>query len=306
MKRRRFEQPPLYVEAQRAFSSDLATGGAVTGQKFYAIVMHFKNILAMSVSVRIVVLPPKGGTPIGSLTRVMSSKSTVDEIRARFDADVERFSNLETGQSATIDAALAMSLVAEAAAVTTPKARSVLDVGCGAGNYTLKLLQHLPDLDCTLVDLSRPMLERAKERVGPVTRGQVTCLAGDIRGLDLGSGQFDVILAAAVLHHLRTDNEWRSVFAEFFAAMRPGGSIWIFDLVESSSTAVETIMQRRYGEYLTAFKGEAYRDHVFAYVAQEDTPRPLIFQLELLREVGFREVEILHKNGPFAAFGAMK
>jgi tRNA (cmo5U34)-methyltransferase len=27
-------------------------------------------------------------------------KSTVDEIRRRFDADVERFSNLETGQSA--------------------------------------------------------------------------------------------------------------------------------------------------------------------------------------------------------------
>jgi tRNA (cmo5U34)-methyltransferase len=47
-------------------------------------------------------------------------KSTVDEIRQRFDADVERFSNLETGQSATIDAPLAMALVAEAA--TTPTA----------------------------------------------------------------------------------------------------------------------------------------------------------------------------------------
>jgi tRNA (cmo5U34)-methyltransferase len=29
-------------------------------------------------------------------------KSTVEEIRARFDHDVERFSNLETGQAATI------------------------------------------------------------------------------------------------------------------------------------------------------------------------------------------------------------
>jgi tRNA (cmo5U34)-methyltransferase len=32
------------------------------------------------------------------------SKSTVEQIRERFDGDVERFSNLETGQSATIDA----------------------------------------------------------------------------------------------------------------------------------------------------------------------------------------------------------
>jgi len=66
-------------------------------------------------------------------------KSTVDVIRQRFDADVERFSNLETGLSATVDAPLAMALVAEAAAATTPHARHVLDVGCGAGNYTLKL-----------------------------------------------------------------------------------------------------------------------------------------------------------------------
>jgi tRNA (cmo5U34)-methyltransferase len=34
-------------------------------------------------------------------------KSSVDEIRRRFDADVERFSNLDTGQSSTVDAPLA-------------------------------------------------------------------------------------------------------------------------------------------------------------------------------------------------------
>ena len=48
-------------------------------------------------------------------------KSTVEEIRARFDKDVERFSNLDTGQSATIDAPLALELIAEAAAATTPR-----------------------------------------------------------------------------------------------------------------------------------------------------------------------------------------
>jgi len=81
-------------------------------------------------------------------------KSTVEEIRQRFDADVDRFSNLETGQSATVDAPLAMALVARAAAATTPHARHVLDVGCGAGNYTLKLLEQIPNLHVTLIDLS--------------------------------------------------------------------------------------------------------------------------------------------------------
>src|SRR5215211_8249350 len=112
-------------------------------------------------------------------------KSTVDDIRQRFDADVERFSNLETGQSATVDAPLALALVAEAAAATTPHARHVLDVGCGAGNYTLKLLEQLPDLDVTLIDLSRPMLDRATGRVGRATTGNVRAIQGDVRETDL-------------------------------------------------------------------------------------------------------------------------
>jgi tRNA (cmo5U34)-methyltransferase len=233
-------------------------------------------------------------------------KSTVEEIRQRFDADVERFSNLETGQSATVDAPLAMALVAKAAARATPRARRVLDVGCGAGNYAIKLLEELPNLDVTLIDLSRPMLERAAERIGKTTSGSVTLIEGDVREVFPKSGRFDIILAAAVLHHLRTDNEWHQVYASFYRALEEGGSLWVFDLVESSIPAIGELMRAQYGEYLTRLKDEAYRDHVFAYVEKEDTPRSLTFQLDLLREVGFRAVEVLHKNVCFAAFGAVK
>ncbi len=233
-------------------------------------------------------------------------KSTVDEIRQRFDADVERFSNLETGQSATIDAPLAMELVAQAAAATTPQARHVLDVGCGAGNYTLKLLEFLPNLDATLIDLSQPMLDRAKERISRATSGRINTLQGDIREIDLPERGFDIVLAAAVLHHLRTDEEWRKVFAALHRALRSGGSLWIFDVVESSIPAVQELLRGRYVDYLTKLKDEAYRDHVFAYVEKEDTPRPLLFQLDLLRQVGFAQVEVLHKNVCFAAFGAVR
>jgi tRNA (cmo5U34)-methyltransferase len=233
-------------------------------------------------------------------------KSSVDDIRRRFDADVERFSNLDTGQSATVDAPVAMALVAQTAAATTPHARHVLDVGCGAGNYTLKLLEHLSGLDVTLIDLSRPMLDRATERVGKVTTGAVTAIQGDVREVELGEERFDIILAAAVLHHLRTDEEWRAVFAAFRRVLRPGGSVWVFDLVESAIPAVQRLMWARYGEYLAALKDADYRDHVFAYVEKEDTPRPLTFQLDLLREVGFTQVDVLHKNVCFAAFGGVK
>ena len=92
-------------------------------------------------------------------------KSTIQEIRERFDNDVERFSNLETGQLSTLDAAISLELITESAKRINPQATNVLDIGCGAGNYTLKILSKLPDLNCTLIDLSRPMLDKAYERV---------------------------------------------------------------------------------------------------------------------------------------------
>lgn len=233
-------------------------------------------------------------------------KSTVEEIRQRFDADVERFSNLETGQSATIDAPLAMAMVAETAAVVTPHATDLIDVGCGAGNYSLKVLQHVPNLNVTLIDLSQNMLDRAASRVGAATPGTVKTVQADIRDISLAPQSADLIVAAAVLHHLRTDEEWRTVFRQFYEALRPGGSIWIFDLVEHSVPEVQRLQWRMYGEYLSNFKDDAYRDHVFAYVEKEDTPKPLVFQLDLLREVGFQQVDVLHKHSCFAAFGARK
>jgi tRNA (cmo5U34)-methyltransferase len=233
-------------------------------------------------------------------------KSTVEQIRQRFDNDVERFSNLETGQSATIDAPLVLDLITTVAAATNPQATRALDIGCGAGNYTVKLLQRLPDLNVTLIDLSKPMLDRALQRLGPLTTGNIAALQGDIRQIALEPDSFDIILAAAVFHHLRGDEDWHAVFGKCYTALKPGGSLWISDLIAHDDPAVQAAMWQRYGEYLTQLKDAAYRDQVFGYIEQEDTPRPLLYQLHLLKQVGFRSVEVLHKNAMFAAFGGIK
>ena len=234
-------------------------------------------------------------------------KSTVEEIRHRFDHDVDRFSNLETGQSATIDAPAGLELIANAAAAVNPNATALLDIGCGAGNYSLKLLGCLPLRSIMLIDLSRPMLDRAVERISAANGDvELTTVQSDIRDAALPPATFDLAVAAATLHHLRTDEEWDRVFGAVYRALKPGGSFWIWDLVLHDPPALQEMMWRRYGDYLTALKGPEYREHVFAYVDAEDTPRPLAWQLDRLRAAGFRTIEVLHKNVCFAAFGAMK
>ena len=85
-------------------------------------------------------------------------KSTPEAIRRNFDQQVERFSNLETGQTTAIDSPLCMELVAFSAAQHNPAAKNILDLGCGGGNYAVKVSTLLTDVDCTLVDLSANML----------------------------------------------------------------------------------------------------------------------------------------------------
>ncbi len=236
----------------------------------------------------------------------LEKKSTIKEIRERFDDDVERFSNLETGQQAIIDASLMMDLLVRAAVKTTPHAKRLLDIGCGAGNNTIKTLRYLNGLDCDLVDLSLPMLERARARILKEKSGKIRLFQGDIREIELGKDTYDIVLSAAVLHHLRDESDWEFVFKKIFQATSPGGSFWISDIVFHDIPVIHEFMLGKYGEYLESLGGKEYRAKVFDYIDKEDSPRSLTYQLELMKKVGFEKIEVLHKSSCFAAFGGIK
>ncbi|MEP0711114.1 class I SAM-dependent methyltransferase [Algoriphagus sp.] len=234
------------------------------------------------------------------------NKSSNAEIRERFDQDVARFSNLDTGQVATIDATISLELITEAAKRIVPAASNILDVGCGAGNYSLKMLSKLPNLSCWLVDLSGKMLEKALERVSAETQGTVSAFQGDIRDVYLPEESFDIILAGAVLHHLREDEDWEKTFAKLFFLLKPGGCLMISDLITQDTELLNEYTWERYGDYLESIGGKDYREKVLAYVDKEDSPRSMNYQLDLMKKVGFSQVEILHKNMCFGAFGGIK
>lgn len=234
------------------------------------------------------------------------NKSSTEEIRERFDKDVERFANLDTGQVATIDANISLELITEAAKRIVPDAKNILDIGCGAGNYTLKMLSKAPNLSCWLVDLSGNMLEKAMERVSSQTSGTVSIFQGDIRDVILPESSFDIILAGAVLHHLREDDDWERTFAKLFSLLKSGGCLMISDLITQDTDALNEYTWERYGDYLESVGGKEYREKVLAYVAIEDSPRSMNYQLDLMKKVGFSKVEILHKNMCFGAFGGIK
>lgn len=234
-------------------------------------------------------------------------KSTLEEIEQRFDKDVERFSNLETAQATTLDARYNMDLITDSIAHVYSSKIKVLDIGCGAGNYPVCLLQKIKNADVTLVDLSQPMLDKANERVSALKKGTVETIKGDFRTVELEKAQYDVIIATAVLHHLRDDEDWKCAFERLYSLLKPNGSLWVFDLVHQTNSQMQKLIYfDKYGAYLEGLKDANYKDQVFDYIEKEDTPRPLIYQLELLKTVGFKDVDVLHKKLCFASYVGFK
>ena len=236
----------------------------------------------------------------------METKRTAAEIGRYFNGEVDRFSDLAKGQASIKDARLMMDLLAETASALVPETHTILDIGCGAGNQTLNLLQVFPDAECTLLDISPAMLERANERVGAVASGTVIAVEGDIRTAELPQGKFDIAVAAAVLHHLRDENDWKRTFAKIHSLLKPGGVLLVSDLICHANPKIEANFKVRQEAFLREALGDAEAERIMQSIADSDTPSPLEFQCGCLRETGFREVALLHKNLVFAAYYAQK
>ncbi len=96
--------------------------------------------------------------------------------------------------------------------------RSILDVGSGAGQIARHLLRYAdPEAQITCMDLSHPMLQRARHRL---KQGNPEFVTADITKLPFADGSFDCITCGYVLEHL---SDPQPGLAEMARVLRTGG-----------------------------------------------------------------------------------
>ena len=234
------------------------------------------------------------------------NKSTPEEIRNKFDNEVHKYDNLDKGQLSAMDSVKIMDTVSQFAGAVHPDAKELLDIGCGGGNYSIKTLAYMPSANCTLVDLSMNMLEKAEERISEHTSGKITKIQGDIREIELPVNKYEVVIAATSLHHLRENNEWEIVFKKIYDTLKPGGVFLISDIVLHDHPVINEEAWKAYWDYLGKAGGEELKTWVFEQIDKEDSPRSLNFQTGLMWKSGFTNVEVLYRNSVFAAFCGIK
>lgn len=105
-----------------------------------------------------------------------------------------------------------------------PRGMRVLDLGTGTGGLLPLLARHVDRV--VAVDLSRGMLDRARDRLTGPGAGSAEFLRADAERLPLADGSVDGVVANMILHHL---SHPEVVLHEVARVLAPGGRGVIVD-----------------------------------------------------------------------------
>lgn len=108
----------------------------------------------------------------------------------------------------------------------------VLDLGVGTGTTALRILDALPAARVVGMDVSREMLQRARQRLR-AHRDRVELRVGDIANPQL-DGLYEAIVSVLAVHHLWAD-EKRHLFSRLWEHLTPGGVMVVADAFRHAS-----------------------------------------------------------------------
>ena len=114
-------------------------------------------------------------------------------------------------------------------------ATTMLDIGGSHGYLSVALCRRHPALRSVVLDLPEAVEQAAPLLAAEGMGDRVVHRAGDALTDDLGTGQYDLILAFSLVHHFDADTN-RQLAARCARALRPGGIYVIGDQMRPEST----------------------------------------------------------------------
>ena len=155
----------------------------------------------------------------------------------------------------------------------------VLDLGTGDGRLLALLRRDRPAMLGVGLDFSALMLDRARNRFAGDER--IDLVEHDLTEPLPDLGRFDAVVSSMAIHHLEHDRK-RSLYAEAFALLEPGGTFANFEHVASPSERLHVAFYAAIGEPM-----------------EDEDPSDRLLdvetQLAWLRDIGFEDVDCYWK-----------
>ncbi len=117
---------------------------------------------------------------------------------------------------------------------------SILDIGCGTGNFTRLLKDRFPNAKITAIDISRGMLRIAKEKL---KMDGIEFLEDDAEAV-VFDRSFDLISSNATLQWM---GDLEKTLASYQGMLREGGSIWFSIFGQETFCELSTAIREAFG-----------------------------------------------------------
>lgn len=186
------------------------------------------------------------------------------------------------------------------------QAESVLELGCGTGNLSVRLAERYPGAHFTFVDASAEMVEvtaaRLADRV-PTLASRATFHVGRFEDLALAPAGFDLVASAIALHHVAHK---APLYRRMHELLRSGGRCCFADQLRMAHDPSEA---HHWAEFQAFWRkpghlNEAEIADLLAHSAAHDHYETLEEQFRLLREAGFRELDAPWRRGHWGVITA--
>ena len=183
----------------------------------------------------------------------------------------------------------------------TPK--NILDLGCGNGNVTSRLLQLFPESNFTLLDASQEMINLCKEQFKAYNVEYVESYFKDYKFKD---NHFDLITAGFSFHHCNSE-EKKTLFQSINWSLKKGGIFSCSDLMINKNKPEHLVLLKKwksfvYESFPDGEKWEWLMEHYNAF----DNPDDYKDQIKWLNEAGFKDVRLPTKENCWAHIQAIK
>jgi 2-polyprenyl-3-methyl-5-hydroxy-6-metoxy-1,4-benzoquinol methylase len=134
----------------------------------------------------------------------------------------------------------------------------VLDVGCGPGVISMALARQNPGVHAALLD-RQPELDLARAVAAKLNLSrQLTMLAGDMRALDYGRSQFDVVLFSYSLMFFGSE-EHVNLLRKAHDALVPGGTLVLSQYIaDDARRKRKGALRNALWIYASTAQGDAY------------------------------------------------
>lgn len=180
----------------------------------------------------------------------------------------------------------------------------VLDLGCGTGNITKKVLERFPEAHVTCLDLSDKMIEQAKEKLADYDN--IEYVNGDFTIIDI-IDKYDAIISSLALHHIATDEDKKEMYKHIYEALENDGVFYNADVIKANSPYNKKLNDKMNEKYMqkNGLTTDEMNDHK-QKKEDNDIPITLIKHLKLLEEVGFEEIDVIWKHYTNAVYGGTR